>query len=321
MMGTDRSTEFSVTYEGEALRRHTMPVRDLAPALLALGEAFDRANSLLNGDKATVSLEVKATVQGCFEIQLLLKQLIDNAGAFLSGDFVTSAVNLKEIMVGGPASAAGLFSLLKRLKGKKPKQVHAADAQPGAVVLEVDNLRLTVPAQVYKLYQDRTVRQRAEVVVRPVGREGIDRMVLREGSQTLETVNKDDIEAFVPDSEEDGNTTQNVIPRQRLKIVSTNFEKGKWRLHDGEKSRYYDIADKTFVEEVQQRVRSFRSGDILICQVVQTQYVDPEGNLTAKYTITDVLRQVSVPDQLSMDGHDIVRGITELNHDRGDSQN
>jgi hypothetical protein len=48
------SSEFSVVYDGEALAENLMDVRDLAPALLALGEAFEIANGVLNGDRTAV---------------------------------------------------------------------------------------------------------------------------------------------------------------------------------------------------------------------------------------------------------------------------
>ncbi len=50
--------DFSVAYEGSSLDNHAMEVRDLAPALLALGQSVDRANTLLNGERASVSLQI-----------------------------------------------------------------------------------------------------------------------------------------------------------------------------------------------------------------------------------------------------------------------
>ena len=69
-------TEFSVTYAGDALDNNLMGVKDLAPALLSLGQAFERANTLLNGDRATVNLNIKALSPGSFGISLVLFILI-----------------------------------------------------------------------------------------------------------------------------------------------------------------------------------------------------------------------------------------------------
>ncbi len=37
-----------------------MDVRDLAPAMLGLGQLFDAANAALNGDSARIRVQVKA---------------------------------------------------------------------------------------------------------------------------------------------------------------------------------------------------------------------------------------------------------------------
>ena len=94
-MTTDSETaEFRLAYQGKALDENTMDVKDLAPALIAFGELFTRANLLLNGKDISVSLKVKATKPGSFELYLLLSQAFFTTTQFLSGDMVTSASNL-----------------------------------------------------------------------------------------------------------------------------------------------------------------------------------------------------------------------------------
>jgi hypothetical protein len=47
-----------IAYDGEALRRGTIDVRALAPALLALGDLCEQANRILNAEKPTTTLRV-----------------------------------------------------------------------------------------------------------------------------------------------------------------------------------------------------------------------------------------------------------------------
>ena len=96
---TSKQREFSVSFEGLAFADHTMDVRDLAPSLIALGQAFERANSLLNGDQATISLNIRATRPASFEVGLVLDQLLRGAGDILSGDFFTNAATLTELLI------------------------------------------------------------------------------------------------------------------------------------------------------------------------------------------------------------------------------
>src|SRR5690349_13753166 len=100
------SASFTIAYDGSALRDGAMDVRDLAPALLAVGQLFDAANAVLNRDQATVRISVKATGSGSFEISSdVLQNLVSQVTTFLAGDHVVAAINLKEIVVGG----GGLF--------------------------------------------------------------------------------------------------------------------------------------------------------------------------------------------------------------------
>lgn len=66
-------TEFGVRYDGTALATGTMPVRDLAPALLALGDLFSEESLLLHPEREPVALNIKATNEGSFVVKLLLE--------------------------------------------------------------------------------------------------------------------------------------------------------------------------------------------------------------------------------------------------------
>jgi hypothetical protein len=105
---------FGLGYDGPALRDGTMDVRDLAPALLAVGQLFDAANRNLNGDAATVGVHVRATGEGSFEVFLEVVQTYGRQlVTIFSGDEVTAAVQLRDLIgIAGapaPASAAVLF--------------------------------------------------------------------------------------------------------------------------------------------------------------------------------------------------------------------
>lgn len=63
-----------VRYDGEALRTHEMDVKQLAPALLSLAKAFDTLQKDV-APGARVQLNAKATREGSFDIDLLIKKL------------------------------------------------------------------------------------------------------------------------------------------------------------------------------------------------------------------------------------------------------
>ncbi|HVA89550.1 MAG TPA: hypothetical protein VNL71_06880, partial [Chloroflexota bacterium] len=57
-----------------------MPVAELAPSLLALGQIFHEANGLVNPAGPKVSLEVRAHEGGSFEVALALGHIEGMAG-------------------------------------------------------------------------------------------------------------------------------------------------------------------------------------------------------------------------------------------------
>ena len=66
------SAAFSIAFEGEPFNDGEIDIRDLAPALLALGDVVQSANKALNGDRADARLKVRATKDSCFEAFLNL---------------------------------------------------------------------------------------------------------------------------------------------------------------------------------------------------------------------------------------------------------
>lgn len=94
----DSTTDFRLAYEGSALADNSIDVRDLAPSLLALGQLFTRANTLFNGESASVSLRVAATRPGSFDVNLLLAY--PTAGFVLTPQMITTALQLKSLIIG-----------------------------------------------------------------------------------------------------------------------------------------------------------------------------------------------------------------------------
>ncbi|MBI2829928.1 MAG: hypothetical protein HYX81_02080 [Chloroflexi bacterium] len=293
----DSIAEFGLAYDGEALAENTMDVRDLAPALLALGELFTRANSILNGGSISVSLKVRATKPGSFELLLVLAAVLQATTQFLTGDLITSAVNLKNLLVGSPLRVETLFSVFKKLKGQKP----TVSQQTDGVTLEATNLKLFVPTDVFRLYQDREVSRLAQAIVEPVLRAGIDRMVIKEGDKEVESVTKEDAATFTPMTASDNTATENVIPNLALRLVSPTFSirRNKWKLDDGGGSKWYSIEDQKFLDEVKDHKRRFGMGDYLICRVRNTQRVTDAG-LEMERAILLVLEHRRAGEQLRL---------------------
>lgn len=280
--------EFGIRYEGGALADNLMDVRDLAPALLALGQLFDRSNELLNGRTASVSLNIRATRSGSFDLLLQLSQIADVAVDMLTSGIVTAAVNLQGIVVGGGMAMSGgltVFKVYKLLKGRKATEI---GRETDHVILEIDKLRLTVPNEVFTVYQDRNARSRARAFIDPLLRPGIDRVVIHERGKQVDSIETADAE-FFDLLDDDAEVNEIVIPRQVLRLVSPHFVGGKWRFNDGTNTNWYAITDRPFMRDVDSGLRRFGVGDVFYCEVRTLQILSPDGQFDTQREIVHVM--------------------------------
>lgn len=290
--------EFRLAYDGEALIENTMDVRDLAPALIAFGELFTRSNMILNGEKISVSLKVRATQPGSFELVLILAQAYYMTTQFLTSDLVVSASNLVNLVVGVPKVGDSLFRAFKKLKGQKPTAIEQANG----VTLKATNIELFVPTEVFRLYQDNEVKRLTQAVIEPLFREGIDKMVVRDNQKELEHFSKEDATtSFTFTDLTNEGVAENIIPKLALRLISPTFDlkQSKWRLDDGSGSKWYGIEDEKFLREVREHKRRFGMGDYLICRVRTVQRVTDTG-LEMQRTILIVLGHKVAGEQLSL---------------------
>lgn len=292
--------DFSVTYDGPALAGHMMDVRELAPALLAIGELFDAANLALNGDATGISVNVKAHETGCFSVNLEVAQSIIQHGiALLKGDDLTAALNLKDLLIGGTGC---LLWLIKLLRGRKPDKVERLASGMARVTIDGDSFE--VPLKLLRLYQDIAVRVAVErVVAQPLDKEGIESVSF--GEHGTETVRVDKSEAPLfraPEIEEQ--TIIDDVRRAAFSIVSLAFkEDNKWRLHDGQNQISATIADDAFLRRVDQNLVAFSKGDVLVCEVRFRQKQTSKG-LVTEHIVEQVIEHRPAPRQLNLNIED-----------------
>ena len=154
--GDVSQAQFTIAYDGPSLRDGVMDVRDLAPALLAVGKLFDAANQTINGNAAIVSVRVRATVPGSFEILIDLAQTITQHLTYLfAGDRATAAANLIAIVTAGGTAGYGLISLIKWMRNRNPDNIKRLPS--GMIQLSIDGETLEVPLELMRLYQSPAV--------------------------------------------------------------------------------------------------------------------------------------------------------------------
>lgn len=286
-----------VVYDGPALELNRMDVRDLAPALLAFGALLDRANEVLNQDRASIRVEVQASFKaGSFGIDFEVMQAL---GArmlnILAGNPVTGTLNLVALLGLANESRKGALWLIRKLKGRK---LERAELLPdGKATVLIDNEQNVVELEVLQLVRDYRIRQHFEkLIAQPLERDGIETFAIADAkTKKVEVlIGQDEARYFMaPPPDEDQEEVIEYVAR--LQIVSLSFQDGnKWRFSDGQQSFHAAILDEKFNDRIARREAHFAKDDIIRARVRRRQYV-ADGKLRAEHAILEVLAHTSVP--------------------------
>ncbi len=291
---------FSVSYDGPSIATGRIPVRDLAPALLALGDLFVDASVITQPGRRPVSLNIQATQEGSFIVHLVLEaeSAWDNIEELFTSAGAATLVNLSSLILG----ATGLFAVIQRVKNRKI--VSHENVAPGHVRITLEGGEsFEVPAEVLGFFLNEAMRAKARKVVAPLASPGIDRIDFRSDGQPEVTIETADVPAFdvleiedIPLNEKETDTI--------AAIASVAFTEGnKWRLTDGEHTFYAAIEDESFLERINDGVEMFRKGDMLRCRmrIVQSERAD---GLHTEYHVTQVIQHLPRAVQLRLSMRD-----------------
>ncbi|MCY4651591.1 MAG: hypothetical protein OXC95_00330 [Dehalococcoidia bacterium] len=273
-----------IVYDGPALSDGSMEVRDLAHAMLGVGELFEAANQVLNYNDTSIQVNVRATSAGSFEIGFTVIQNIEATNMMASsfGDLISPAADMITLVLG----ASGLFGLIKWLKGRIP-QFTPTDSNEFDVT--VGNETRRVSFAIRDLYNNPNISVKAETVIRPLKTNGITDVSFRdERGQTIQQVNEDDADSFNAISLQE--PIQDNIREMTFSIVALSFKVNNiWRLSDGQNTYSARIRDPNFWGMVENSQASFRNGDLLRCNFRTRQYKNNEG-IKTEYEVLEVLR-------------------------------
>lgn len=269
-------TEFDLTYDGPAVENGMMDVRDLAPALLGVGQLIEAANRVLYGSNAVANVRVMTVRTGSFNIGLdvgvtFLQAMRD----MWSGPEATAAANLIAVMTFGTGVPIGAIKLIKMLKGRNPNAIHRKEG--GRVEVEINGQRIEVDEPVARVAVDLNVRLALEsVIAEPLAKEGIERVQLGTPGK-VERIQKEEGYYFLVSPNHEANIFESRY-RAPVSIISLSFKEGnKWRVYDGKSQINATVTDEEFLAKVNRNEVAFTKDDILICDFRVITRKEPKG--------------------------------------------
>ena len=289
----------SIRYAGDAITDGRIPIRDLAPSLLALSESFQQIQQVIDPDSDPISLDIKATSKGSFIVDLILangKDIISHVVSLLNSDPTNAALNLRGIVT----TFYGVIKLIKKLYNKKiRKQETLAD---GEIKLTLDNNEsVKISKSILDSYQNVNIRTSVHSVVKPLEKDGINSVEINSAKSLKVSVKKEEYKKFVVPKAKDKELDDKVYEAEYLQIETVAFgHDNKWKFSEDTNKFWASIEDKDFLDRVEKNQTQFGSTDILKVRLRKKTYSTNEG-LKNEYIIEKVLEHQKGAQQIELD--------------------
>lgn len=281
--------QFKISYSGPALDTGRMDVKELAPALLAIGAVIEESNKLINTGSSRIIVNVKSFHDGSFGVKFeALQTIFQQAIDIFSGDKATAAANLMQY-IGFSAYGLSLYKLIKKTKGKRPTDIEELNS--GNVILHFSDKDIDDPeidGNVFTLYRNVKIRKEIENSIKPLEREGINSFQIIKDDIVIDQISDSDLEYYrLPPLDDEKLGEQETV--KTFSIHSLSFkEDNKWRLSDGTNTFFVTISDKNFIQAVNDSHISFSKGDLLKVKLVEQSW-ETEYGLKTDYEAIEIL--------------------------------
>ncbi|NLW92895.1 MAG: hypothetical protein GXY34_15000 [Syntrophomonadaceae bacterium] len=300
----ERAT-FEIAYTGPGVDGR-MDIRDLAPALLAFGDLVESANLVIGDPKTTIKVIVQSNFEkGSFQVKLeIIHTLIETIKYLWEIGKDQTLPDLILTSLGLAGGASGLLQLLKSIKGRKITDVTILENGNTRLMLQGKNgefEQIEVSDNVMKLYRNREVREQVPSILKPLEKADIDGFEVRQKTQTIERISKDERTYYDPPEIIDETRDPVVSNRQALvDIIEVPFQPNlKWKVSEGDNKFWASMEDQCFLERMEGREVAFSKGDILQVELETKQVITSSG-VKSDYKIVKVVEHIQPPPEISL---------------------
>ena len=272
-----------IAYKGEALDDGSIDYKDFAYAVLSMGNLFQEANQVANGNDVLLNMRVHQVSEGSFEVAFEVVQQVVQLPFKMAT--MADAATLYMLLFGSD----GLFQW-RKINGNKEvlREKHTEYRRE-----EVDEgVRLKFLG--FEFTRSRKLHKEGRSIVYPLDREGVNALEVRRDGEVTMRVNEEDVDNIVsPLGEEPKTEVMRVVT---LPIAVASFTRGsKWALlgEDG-KRMWVTIRDQEFLSRIYERKESFSEGDRLKCRIKTTEYI-VDGKQRLVHELLAMLKHYRIP--------------------------
>lgn len=260
---------FSVAYDGpDKADDHTIDVDLLAPALLAFGRLVREANKEINGTVATARVMVVSDFEHkCFNVNFdVVLTIYEQVRQLIGTHDVKDAkeilewLDLIKVLGGGVVTALGYLGFLRLRKGRKIEDVsQITDSdQSGMVSVKIEGEKNSVHIHnhTWNLANNPKALAAARDALSPIGTEGFDNMVLRDGDAIVGKIDKGEADDIISSCTAGIEDAKDVSPQVDettawLTVYSPVYEAKAetWRFRLGQEVIYADISQTTIAQD------------------------------------------------------------------------
>jgi hypothetical protein len=294
---------FYVAYDGPALATSQMAVRDLAPALLALSDAFDEANKIVNNDKAIIRLDVKGSFKtGCFGIDLVgIQGIARSVLNFFSGDDIQSVATIAGLL--GFSTGGAIIGLIDVLRWIRNRKITKIEIKEKKARIFIGDKYLDTEEAIIEMLRNTRIRKAFETAINtPLQQEGIESFAYTDNTaddKNIVIIPKEEAYCFLAPLVEEEILDEREFDTT-VQIVGVSFqEKNKWRFSDGMSVFHAEIIDAMFIALINNHEIAFAKDDILKVHILEKQKLTNTGIKTER-VIQKVLSHRSAAVQLSL---------------------
>lgn len=261
---------FELAYDGPALRNHKMDVKELAPALLGIGNLIREANFEINGEAADVRVLIKSEFKaGSFEIGFdIWQNIVHSVGPLLGDEGVKTAKDILEWLdllkgpILGAASAAGVFGYYKWRKGRDVKDIQqisdTSESGDINIFISGDNNPFTIDRRVFDLSQKPKIAKAAKALIAPLDGHGIDTLKTISDNKEHLLLHHDEVESIAASCDavlQDENTLSCNVVEAHLSPIDAKFnpDATSWKFDYGGQTILVDISETSIASDAMSR--------------------------------------------------------------------